>query len=84
MKARLSLLHKTEAEWRKFNNLIPEPGEVIIYDSDDNYNYVRLKVGDGKHYLHELDFFIDSTILATLAAQKYPEIIDAGRITDYK
>ena len=32
MKARISQLHRTEAEWQKLTSWIPEPGELIIYD----------------------------------------------------
>ena len=83
MKARISLLHKTESEWSELSFWIPEAGEVIVYDPDDSYNYARLKIGDGVKSLQELDFFIESTVKATIKDQQYLEIIDAGRITDY-
>ena len=38
MKARISLLHKTESEWSELSFWIPEAGEVIVYDPDDSYN----------------------------------------------
>lgn len=84
MKARLSLLHKQEAEWNKLSNWKPAAGEVVVYDPDENYDYARLKIGDGTKTLKELNFFIDKTVLSTLQKQRYFEIIDAGRITDYK
>ena len=83
MKARLSMLHKTEAEWRSLTTFIPEAGELVIYDPDTSYSYSRVKVGDGKLTVNELDFFVDSAAEATLEKHKYSEVIDAGLITDY-
>ena len=80
MKARVTHLHKTEAEWKKLNNWVPEVGEFIIYDPDKNYDYARIKVGDGRA-LKDLPFFIDSVILAKLSEQHYGETIDGGIIS---
>lgn len=84
MKARISHLHKTEAEWSKLKGWIPAVAELVVYDPDDSYNYARLKVGDGKTALEALPFFVDSATLALIQKQRYFEIIDAGRVTDYK
>ena len=84
MKARVSHLHKTESEWLKFNDWKPAAGELIIYDPDENFKYARIKVGDEQHTLKELDFFIDSTVNSILQEAKFTEIIDSGRITEYK
>lgn len=83
MIARVSNLHKTEAEWKAFPNLIPKAGELIIYDPDNKFSYARFKVGDGKTALKDLDFFIESTIEDLLKNYKYVSTIDAGRVTDY-
>jgi hypothetical protein len=83
MKARISQLHRTEAEWLKLKNWVPAAGELIVYDADDKYSYARLKVGDGEKALQDLDFFIDKAALAALQNQRYYELIDAGRITDH-
>lgn len=77
MKARISHLHKTEAEWLAFSNWQPEAGELIVYDPDEVHAYARIKVGDGQRTLQELDFFVDSAVNEAL------NIIDSGRITDY-
>jgi hypothetical protein len=84
MKARVSNLIKTEAEWSKLN-FKPFPGELIVYapDSDDTFECVRIKIGDGIHTLHELPFIIDYTTATLLDAYKRSEDFDAGRITDY-
>jgi hypothetical protein len=84
MKARVSHLHKQESEWVTLNSWVPEAGEFVVYDPDSRYSYARLKVGDGVHTLRELDFFVDQAALALIKKQRYFEIIDAGRITDYK
>ena len=84
MIARVSHLHKQESEWLKLDSWIPEAGELIVYDPDSRYSYARLKMGDGIHPLKELDFLIDKAVLALIQKQRYFDIIDAGRVTDYK
>ena len=84
MKARISQLHRTEAEWQKFSSWIPEPGELIVYDPDVNYPHARIKVGDGKRKLKDLDFFITSAIEALLKQVRFEDSIDGGRITEYQ
>lgn len=84
MKARVSQLHKTEAEWLKYSDWIPEAGELVVYDPDENFKYSRVKVGDGKNKLSVLSFSIDAAIAAYIKKHRYEEIIDGGRITDYK
>lgn len=83
MKARISQLHKTEAEWLKFKDWKPAAGELVVYDSDTACPYSRVKVGDGQRTLSELDFFIDSAINSTLLKLHYSDTLDGGRITDY-
>lgn len=83
MKARISQLHMTEAEWLKHSSLVPEPGELIVYDPDTLHPYARIKVGDGKRTLKELDFFIDSAIGEILKQVRFEDSIDGGRITEY-
>lgn len=84
MKARVSQLHKTAAEWSKYDSWTPEAGELIVFDPDSAFNYARIKVGDGKKTLKELSFYVDAAIADYLKQQHYEELIDGGRITDYK
>lgn len=84
MKARVSQLHKTASEWQRHADWVPEAGEIIVYDPDDDTPYARVKIGDGKKTLKNLSFFIDSAIASYLAKQRYQEIIDGGRITNFK
>ena len=83
MKARISQLHKTEVEWQKHLQWIPEPGELVVYDPDGIYDYARIKVGDGVHTLQELDFFINSAITDILKQVRFEDTVDGGRITEY-
>ena len=83
MKARISQLHMTAAEWLKHSNWVPEPGELVIYDPDDIYEHARIKVGDGKRALKDLDFFIDSAIAEMLRQVRFEDSVDGGRITEY-
>lgn len=83
MKARISQLHKTEAQWDSIPNFVPFNGEFILFDPDKQHAYTRLKVGDGNTPLRRLPFFIDSSIDDFIETH-FDKIIDAGRITDYK
>lgn len=80
MVARISQLHKTEEDWAKYSSFVPEAGELVLYDPDENYDYVRIKAGDGKHTLQELNFFVDEIAAAVFNTLTYSNIIDAGRI----
>lgn len=51
--------HDTEAHWLLATNFIPKQGEHIVYDIDENYNYERLKIGDGITNVNDLPFVID-------------------------
>lgn len=83
MKARVSQLHKTEAEWSKYSNWVPEAGEFVVFDPDDTFTYARIKLGDGKRTLKDLSFFIDSSVDAFFQKHRYETIIDGGRITEH-
>ena len=48
--------HDVEKNWNKAINFIPKKGEIIIYDVDENYDYPRLKVGDGETVVSALPF----------------------------
>jgi hypothetical protein len=37
-------------------NFTPLNGEIIIYDEDDNYNYKRIKIGNGETNVNDLPF----------------------------
>jgi hypothetical protein len=84
MNARVSQLHKTEKEWNLLTKFIPFQGEFIIFDPDQSHAYARLKIGDGKTLLKDLPFFIDSAIDDHVTKRQYNEVIDGGRIINYK
>lgn len=58
--------HGTAAEWEN-NNYIPKDGEIIIYDIDENYNYKRIKIGNGTDIVSVLPF-LDEDIASRLLA----------------
>ena len=37
-------------------NFTPFAGEIIIYDTDENYSYPRIKIGDGETNINNLPF----------------------------
>ena len=53
---RVILKHDIEANWDKAVNFIPQLGELIIYDPDENYNFVRFKFGNGVDIPKNLPF----------------------------
>ena len=93
LKARVQHKHKTEANWLKdiysdvenqvfqTNVFRPLPGELIIYDRDENYNYERYKIGrqdpdeaEGVGLkLHLLEFVPDLTNIS-YAMQSWSEV----------
>lgn len=48
--------HDIEENWNKAVNFIPKQGELIIYDIDENYEYPRIKIGDGVQTINALPF----------------------------
>lgn len=50
--------HDTEANWNKATAFVPLQGEIIIYDKDENYNYERIKIGNGETAVPNLPFTV--------------------------
>ena len=55
LKAKVVHKHETSANW-ELSNYIPDVGEIVFYDPDEEYNYTRQKNGDGVHKVSELPF----------------------------
>lgn len=58
--SRIQHKYDTEANWEKATGFIPKAGELIIYSADNNYNYARVKIGNGVTTVNELPFITDS------------------------
>lgn len=78
--------HDTEINWSKATNFIPKKGEIIIYDKDNNYNYERIKVGDGTTLVNNLPFYGSSieNILDGIASGSVRTSSSTTESTDYK
>ena len=78
--------HDTEINWSKATNFKPKQGEIIIYDKDDNYNYERIKVGDGVTLVNNLPFYGSSieNILDGIANGSVRTSSSTTESTDYK
>lgn len=65
LNARLIQKHDVEANWitASNNGFVPLNGEIIFYDKDENYDYVRMKIGDGTTLVNELPFIDESIII---------------------
>ena len=57
IKTRVIQKHDTTENWAKATNFIPKSGELIVYDTDAQFNYERLKLGDGKTVVSDLPFY---------------------------
>lgn len=44
-------------------------GEIIIYDEDDNYDYKRIKIGNGIDNVNDLDFIVNKEDIPAAAAE---------------
>lgn len=60
--------HDTEENWLKATGFTPKQGELIVYDIDENYNYERIKIGDGIQNVNDLHF-VDDALRADLVAR---------------
>ena len=55
IKGKVVFKHETAADWEK-SEYIPDKGEQVFYDIDENYNYVRVKHGNGVDKVKDLPF----------------------------
>ena len=72
IKSRIVHKHDSEANWNRATNFVPKQGELIIYDTDTNHSYARVKIGDGTTNVSLLPFFdidVDSTILNSMLGE---------------
>jgi hypothetical protein len=51
--------HATEAEWSSID-YVPKAAEMIVYDADNEHNYIRFKIGDGITQARLLPFVLAS------------------------
>lgn len=56
LKTRIIHKHDIESNWSKATGFVPKQGELIVYDKDSNYDYERVKVGDGATNVNDLPF----------------------------
>lgn len=56
IKARVQHKHDIEANWLKATNFTPLASEIIVYDPDENYDYPRIKIGNGETNINTLPF----------------------------
>lgn len=61
LNTRLLQKHDIETNWLKAVNFIPKPGEIIVYDPDDNNSSSRVKIGDGVTNVNDLPFVTNNS-----------------------
>ena len=59
VKARVQHKHDIESNWQKATNFTPLVSEIIVYDPDENYDYPRIKIGDGETNINGLPFITE-------------------------
>ena len=68
LNTRIQQKHDIEANWLKAENFTPKAGEIIVYDPDENYDYQRIKIGDGERLLSNLPFITEAITPEQIAA----------------
>lgn len=69
--SKVILKHDIESNWNRAKTFIPNKGEIIIYDIDDNHNYERFKLGDGKTTAINLPFYLENELIDVLDKLEY-------------
>ena len=69
--------HATEAEWLEIN-YVPKQAEIILYDIDQEHNYLRFKIGDGLNQVKSLPFSIMSKAETEVYINSY--VASAGHL----
>ena len=57
--ARMINKHDTQVNWESVPDFVPYEGEIVVYDTDDNFAYPRFKIGDGITTIGELPFSVE-------------------------
>lgn len=60
LNTRIVMKHDIESNWEKAVAFIPKKGEIIVYDTDDNHDVPRVKIGDGATVVSSLPFLFSS------------------------
>lgn len=55
-KARMQQKHDVATNWNNIEEFVPKPGEIIVYDKDENVSKQSIKIGDGETPVGELGF----------------------------
>ena len=78
MKARVQHKHDIEANWLKATNFTPLASEIIVYDSDESYDYPRIKIGDGEKNINDLPFIVDEAKISEIISNSLEEAKNSG------
>lgn len=60
--------HAQESDWDDAS-LVPLQSELLIYDSDENHNFPRFKLGDGTSLARELPFLLTNPVFVGTDAE---------------
>lgn len=76
--SRIAQKHDIETNWNNSPDFIPMRGELIVYDIDANYDYERLKIGDGATTVVDLPFVDENVSWNTLKDKPFGEVETGG------
>lgn len=70
--------HAQQSDWDDAS-LVPKQAELLIYDSDENHNFPRFKLGDGTSLARELPFLLTNPVFVG-TTEEYNVANDAGLV----
>lgn len=74
IKSRIVHKHDLESNWLLATNFTPKQGELIVYDVDENYDYERIKIGDGVQNVNALPFITETVDWNDLLNRPFGEV----------
>lgn len=77
----------TNNNWDQAKNFIPLKGELIIYqevDEDGKATSTKIKIGDGKTKVEELEFYSDTELIEVSALDNEYATFSSNEIYEYK
>lgn len=58
--------HDIAENWAKAENFIPDMGELIIYDADENETQARIKIGNSSDVVSTLAFITSTNNIESI------------------
>ena len=86
LNTRIVQKNDTIQNWEEASSFIPLKGEIIVYNSEENQNVPKVKIGDGETLVNNLPF-IDANALykieQELTTQEIEQVRQNLKLDDY-